>query len=178
MTDRPSIYRTLLKIVSPAAILLLSGCAGNMHILFSDEPALHPIPFVSASSENPPNRFELAAIIVNGTNSNQPANRYALRIDAYYSTNDQHSCHKTRDVDVYVPMAPGDLFELDHVRFDVPNQPPSPCHCYKNECSGLMWITLIRQDNKQQVQGDQTKFGTTWAASDDKSEIQTWEMQN
>ncbi|MEH6826077.1 MAG: hypothetical protein V7629_19460 [Motiliproteus sp.] len=41
-----------------------------------------------------------------------------------------------------------------------------------------MWITLIRQDNQQQVQGDQTKFGTTWTASDDKSEIQTWEMQN
>ena len=41
-----------------------------------------------------------------------------------------------------------------------------------------MWITLIRQDNQQQVQGELTKFGTTWAASGDVSEIQTWEMQN
>ena len=178
MANQPSIYRVLSKAVFAVSILLLTGCAGNMHILHSDEPALHPIPFVSASSENPANRFELAAIVVNGTNSNQPANRYALRIDAYYSTAQQHSCHKTRDVDVYVTLAPGDLFELDHVRFDVPNHPQSTCHCYKNECSGLMWITLIRQDNNQQVQGELTKFGTTWTASDDKSEIQTWEMQN
>ena len=179
MSNRPSIRSTILLALIPLA--LLSGCGTNVHIFHPEPELLQPIPFVAVTStgNSPPNRFELAAIVVNGTSSNYPANYFALRLNAYYSTTQQHSCHKMRDVDVYVPLTPGQSFELDHVEFDDPDyQNPAPCDCVKDHCQGLLWVTLIRQDTNQQVEGEKTKFGISWVSSGNLDDADSWDMIN
>ncbi len=158
-------------------LALLSACSvANVHIFGKDTPPPPPVPLVSPSATANGDRFELAVVVVNPTKKSFPANWFSVKVEAFYSTGEENNCKSDRFVEVYQPLGPGDAFELDHVRFDLPNQPAHPCQCFKNDCHGLMFVTLVKTQDKQRVSGDQTKYLVQWSGSGSPSDGQSQEM--
>lgn len=150
------------------ALIVLSGCTNNVRFFENDD-------FPNVEVDTSDDRYKLHSKILNQSDTLWPANELGVAMRADFATDKENNCVVEHTYNVYQPVAPDNgTFTFNPIAFDDPpleNVGPDCNRCLKNECGGVVQITLIRLSSGDRMPGPKTKYRILWSKNGDPAQI-------
>ncbi|MAE62681.1 MAG: hypothetical protein CMJ18_00290 [Phycisphaeraceae bacterium] len=138
----------------------LGGCTTGNNVQFARHSVLKLPNVLPHSSE----RFGLNLWVVNPKkNKSYEPNAFRVKVESLHRTDFHSDCQRT----TYIPVtgslaADGGKFVVEDYFFDDEQYAGDPCVCRRNQCSGLVTITLQYAGSGNKVSGVNTKLHISW----------------